>query len=292
MGEELKAIAYQKERLTIVREIQDRQSEMQTLLNLGAVYYSLEEYSQAKECFQECRAIALQLQDSRTEGLALKNLRLVSDALLDSQAANDYQQQHSSLVRKLWQAEALDFLAHAKMLGINPSEDFAKADLSGINLRSADLSNADLNHTNLSDADLTFADLSRANLESANLAGACLCNANLRDADLRGANLSRADLRTKMPRANLSGANLESANLYSAYLPNAKLVAADLSGATLSDADLSGANLSRANLQNADLKRTNLSGANVENARLIGALGLSEAMKLELKQRGAIFDDS
>jgi len=68
------------------------------------------------------------------------------------------------------------------MLGINPNEDFAEANLSyylsgaafggadmhcvnlsGANLSVADLSRADLNHAILSGADLTFTNLSRAN---------------------------------------------------------------------------------------------------------------------------------
>jgi uncharacterized protein YjbI with pentapeptide repeats len=62
---------------------------------------------------------------------------------------------------------------------------------------------------------------------------------------------------------------------------------ADLSGANLIGADLSGANLSDANLSGADL-----SGAVVEKARFGANVGLTEKMKLDLKRRGAIFEDS
>ncbi|HCF28561.1 MAG TPA: hypothetical protein DEV81_15475, partial [Cyanobacteria bacterium UBA11049] len=77
--------------------------------------------------------------------------------------------------------------------------------------------------------------------------------------------------------ANLSGANLLGANLRRANLLGANLRYANLSGA-----DLRGANLIRANL----------SDANVKNTEFGWNDGLSEEMKLDLKQRGAIFQDS
>ncbi|MFM6036224.1 MAG: pentapeptide repeat-containing protein [Sphaerospermopsis kisseleviana] len=67
---------------------------------------------------------------------------------------------------------------------------------------------------------------------------------------------------------------------------------ADLSGADLRVADLSGANLSGANLSRANLSRANLSGATVENAIFGDNQGISPAMKRDLIERGAIFEDS
>ncbi|WP_414590510.1 pentapeptide repeat-containing protein, partial [Anabaena sp. CCY 9614] len=51
-------------------------------------------------------------------------------------------------------------------------------------------------------------------------------------------------------------------------------------------------NLSGANLSGANLSGANLSGANIENARFGNNQGLSESIKRELIQRGAIFEDS
>jgi uncharacterized protein YjbI with pentapeptide repeats len=123
------------------------------------------------------------------------------------------------------------------------------------------------------DLRITGRNLIEANLSGANLSGADLIEANLSGADLSGADLSGA---------NLSGANLISANLISA-----NLISADLSGADLILANLSGANLSGANLMSADL-----SGADVEKTRCGDNQGISESIKLDLKQRGAIFEDS
>jgi uncharacterized protein YjbI with pentapeptide repeats len=75
-------------------------------------------------------------------------------------------------------------------------------------------------------------------------------------------------------------------------LTNVSLSGANLVRANLSDANLSGANLSDANLSGANLSGANLSGAVVEKARFGANLGLTEEMKLDLKQRGAVFEDS
>jgi len=184
--------------------------------------------------------------------------------------------------------------------------------LSGADLSDADLSDADLRDADLSDADLSDADLSSANLRVADLSGANLSGANLSDANLSGADLSDADLSpanriaanlsganlsgAKLIRANLSAANLIRANLRGANLSAAKLIGAKLIGA-LSSANLIGADLSGADLSGADLSGANLSGADLSDAVVryaqFGAnSGLTEEMKLDLKRRGAIFNDS
>jgi len=200
--------------------------------------------------------------------------------------------------------------------------DLRGIDLSGIDLSCADLSNANLENANLENADLNCADVSGANLSGANLsntdfsdaivenavfsnnlgisseltqdlinrgarlenlAGADLSGADLSGADLSGADLSGADLID----ANLRGANLRGADLSGAYLSGANLRRADLSGAYLSGAYLSGANLIDAYLIDADL-----SDVTVKNAQFGDNLGITEDIKRELKQRGAIFKDS
>ena len=161
---------------------------------------------------------------------------------------------------------------------LTKTKDFAGADLSEVNLRNANLRNVDLRVANLSGADLSNADLRNANLRIADLRNVNLSNADLRDANLsvaylKGVNLNDADLRG----VNLKGANLHNANL---------------SDANLNNADLSGANLNGANLWGASVRNTNLSRANVKNARFKDNLGLSEDIKRDLKQRGAIFENA
>lgn len=166
--------------------------------------------------------------------------------------------------------------------------DLSDADLSGANLIGADLIDADLSGADLSGANLIFANLSRADLNRADLNRADLIFANLSRAILSDANLSDANLSV----ANLIGANLSRANLSVVYL-----IGANLSDAILSDANLSGAYLIGADLIGADLSRANLSDvilsdANVENARFGNNQGISEPIKHDLIQKGAIFEDS
>jgi hypothetical protein len=96
--------------------------------------------------------------------------------------------------------------------------------------------------------------------------------------DLAGANLNQV---------NLSGGNLRGANLRSTNLSGANLTGTDLSGADLRDADLRNANLRGANLSRVDLR-----DANVENAIFRNNEGIFDTMKLDLIQRGAVFENS
>ena len=140
-------------------------------------------------------------------------------------------------------------------------------------------------------------------LRNAILRNVILRNADLRGADLRGADLSRAYL----SRAYLSRTDLTGADLSRAYLSRADLTGADLSYVNLTGTNLRRANLRRVNLSHANLTGANLTGANLKNANLICAdltdavvekaqfganLGLTEEMELDLKRRGAIFEDS
>ena len=131
-------------------------------------------------------------------------------------------------------------------------------------------------------------DFAGANLMEVNLSNANLRNVDLIDANLSGADLSNADLRY----ANLRIADLGNANLTNADLRDANLSVAYLKCVNLQDADLRGANLNGANLHNANLSDANLSRANVKNARFKNNLGLSEELKQDLKQRGAIFENA
>ncbi len=156
-------------------------------------------------------------------------------------------------------------------------------DLSGANLEGANLSRANLSSVNLEGANLSGANLEGTDLSGADLSGADLIYANLRGADLIYANLHGADL----IYANLHGANLRGADLSSA-----DLICANLRGANLRGADLSGADLIYANLRGANFSDADLRGAIVKNALFIENSGLTEDMKRDLKQRGAIFEDS
>lgn len=166
----------------------------------------------------------------------------------------------------------------------NPQDMLQKTkDFAGANLREVNLKNANLRHVDLTIANLSGADLSNADLRHANLRSADLGNANLTNADLRDANLSVAYLKgVNLQDADLRGANLNAANLHNA----------NLTDANLNNADLGSANLNGANLCGASVKNTNLSRANVKNARFKNNLGLSEEVKRDLKQRGAIFENA
>jgi uncharacterized protein YjbI with pentapeptide repeats len=62
--------------------------------------------------------------------------------------------------------------------------------------------------------------------------------------------------------------------------------------ADLSRADLRDANLRDANLRGADLSGADLSGIQVEKTRFRNNLGITEELKKDLINRGAIFEDS
>jgi hypothetical protein len=69
---------------------------------------------------------------------------------------------------------------------------FARATVTGADLRGADASFGEFQIANLSGADLSGANFSGANLSGANLAGATLVGTNFSGADLTGADLSDA----------------------------------------------------------------------------------------------------
>jgi uncharacterized protein YjbI with pentapeptide repeats len=190
-------------------------------------------------------------------------------------------------------------LSGANLSGANLSGAYLRlaylcsANLSGANLRLAYLCYANLIGANLIGANLISTNLSGADLSGAYLRLAYLCYADLSGANLSGANLSGANLSgANLSGANLSGAYLSGANLSDANLSSVYLSGVYLSGADLSSANLSGANLRRANLSDANLSGADLSGADVEKTQFGANLGLTEEMKLDLKQRGAIFEDS
>ncbi len=163
----------------------------------------------------------------------------------------------------------------------------------GRNLSGADLSGADLSGADLSGANLIFADLSGADLSGADLSGANVIQANWSDADLSGANLSGVNvIFADLSSANLSGADLSGANVIQANWSDANLMGANLMGADLMGANLMGADLTGANLMGANLINAFLNDAKVENARFGDNLGISESMKCDLIERGAVFEGS
>ncbi|MDF5715916.1 MAG: pentapeptide repeat-containing protein [Rhizonema sp. NSF051] len=204
-------------------------------------------------------------------------------------------------------------LSGADLKSVNlQNGNLCDANLSNANLSNANLKNANLNSTRLENANLSYADLTNANLSNANLSHADLTNANFSNANLShawlvGADLSRVNLggvylwnanltnakllETNLSSAYMSSTQLRNANLSNAILQDANLSGAKLKGTNLSNANLGGANLNFANLMNTNLTNTNLKGTKVKNARLGWNQGLSEDVKLDLKQRGAIFED-
>ena len=158
-----------------------------------------------------------------------------------------------ALIEQIMAAESEDLRSLAKIAGLNPLTDFAGGNLRGTTLDEVDLAGANLCRTNLRGAELCDAELTDVNLSNANLGGA----------DLSGADLGNADLSH-----------------------------ADLHRASLALANLSGANLSGANLREANLTSANLSGAKVNNTRFGKNTGIPSEVILNLKQRGAIFEES
>jgi len=198
-------------------------------------------------------------------------------------------------------------------IAVEPEEDYLKALLVeiiksqgavGASLTGAYLSGANLRGTDLSGANLSGTDLSGTDLSGANLSFTQIDRTTVIDEKWRliweivnqpekGRHLSGADL----SGADLSGANLIDANLVDANLRGTDLSSADLSGANLIDANLIDANLTDAdltdaNLTDANLTDANLTDANVRHTRFGQGLGLLKAEKLDLSQRGAIFDDA
>ncbi len=157
-----------------------------------------------------------------------------------------------------------------RCIGCNfKSQNFAKADMTGVELSQSTLAGSNFANANLTLAIFRDADLSGANLERANLQQAALYGAKLLGTKLVGANLTNS----KLIYANLAGADLQSANLTnadlkSAELPQANLTAANLTGADLSNADLAGANLHRATLMGAKLDGANLTGATMPDGSI------------------------
>lgn len=165
----------------------------------------------------------------------------------------------------------------------NPKRD---RQLVGVDLSDADLSGADLRSADLSDADLSGADLSEADLRSA----------DFNRADLSGADLSYADLRSITHSTYTFAYALVLARalvLVLNFFLDLVLVRVfafvfnfflnlDLNLDLNLNLILVGANLSNANLSN----------AKVYKAQLGSGLGLSEAEKRDLAQRGAIFDEA
>ncbi len=163
-------------------------------------------------------------------------------------------------------------------------------------------------HTrNLSGADLSDADLSGADLSGADLSGAILRGADLRGADLSDADLSDADLSDADLRAILIGGKLARTKIKYIFAKNTDLTYTNLDNGAIVYTNLRNYFLVKANLTRTNLRRTNLNGANlreailsdadlsdtvVENAQFGANLGLTEEMKLDLKRRGAIFEDS
>jgi uncharacterized protein YjbI with pentapeptide repeats len=181
--------------------------------------------------------------------------------------------------------------------------DLSKTNLLGADLRGANLTGADLGKAELNRADLSGAILISANLSSTDLSGAFLCATNLINVDLRkailteviliGANLSGADLgKAALNRAVLSGADLTRAYLNQTNLSQADLREANLCAARLDEADLRRANLRGAYLGGANLTQADFSEANLVFCRFGRNEGLTESHIIDMKRRGALFEDS
>jgi uncharacterized protein YjbI with pentapeptide repeats len=186
-----------------------------------------------------------------------------------------------------------DFFELASIAKLNLVNDLIGANLIGVSLVKANLSGINFVKANLSQADLHEAWLHKTNFGGANLTEANLCQADLREANLYKADLSKADLSwTDLSWADLSWADLHGSILREAILYRTYLSETCLKGALLNGANLSGADLNGADLREANLSGANLIEANVKDTRLDGTFGITPELKIELLDRGAIFDDS
>nr|WP_242033104.1 tetratricopeptide repeat protein [Coleofasciculus sp. FACHB-129] len=84
----------------IYREIKDRPSEGQVLVNLGVAYYSLGLYPKAIDCYKQVLAIVGENEDRSIESYALGNLGNAYHSLGDFARAIEYHQQHLTLAKK------------------------------------------------------------------------------------------------------------------------------------------------------------------------------------------------
>jgi hypothetical protein len=131
---------------------------------------------------------------------------------------------------------------------------------------------ADFARANLSGLDLVQVDLTRANLRGANLSHTRLVQSTLTGAAMQGANLRKADLsQASMARVNLAGADLRRATLDQATLTDADLASADLAGASLIEVQANRANFRSANLSDVSFSGATLTGAHFTGANLSGA---------------------
>ena len=226
-------------------------------------------------------------------------------------------EKNSNLERVDWHGKNLTS-ANLSNVKLNKA-NLIGSNLFGANLSYSSLTNAKLDYANLNCALLVGTDLTGVSLIFANLHGSfineqtrldskwrlvwdILNNTNISERNLNGCNLRAAYLkRASLERAeivgtDLTGAILEKSDLRQANLEKAILWAANLSGAdlrqtNLSEADLSKSNLSGADLRQANLSQTNLTDANVEKTTFWQNEGLSDSLKQELIERGAIVQD-
>jgi tetratricopeptide (TPR) repeat protein len=83
----------------IAREIGDRNGEGRTLINLGVFYYSLSDYNQAINYYQQGLTILREIGQDWAQELALLNLCKAFSALGDYNKAIEYNQQHLALIQ-------------------------------------------------------------------------------------------------------------------------------------------------------------------------------------------------
>lgn len=101
LGEYHRAIEFQEHRLTIAREIGDRRGEGAALGNLGEVYRNLGEYHRAIEYQEQRLTIAHEIDDRRGEGIALSDLGFAYHALGEYHHAAEYHKQALAIAREI-----------------------------------------------------------------------------------------------------------------------------------------------------------------------------------------------
>jgi uncharacterized protein YjbI with pentapeptide repeats len=173
-------------------------------------------------------------------------------------------------------------------------QDFAGADLRGVNCSGCDLRNIYLEDADLSNADFTGADLSGAVLARANLTdtifdNAKIVNSNIGDADCKRTRFKSADCtetifgKTKFLNADFSNCNLTKANFIEAVFNNIKFSNAKLSEAMFIERDLAGTDFSGADCTKAIFIKPKMEGSDFSNAVV------ENAIFIEASARGARF---
>jgi tetratricopeptide (TPR) repeat protein len=101
LGQYQEALNFYQQSLAIQREIGDRNGEANSLNNLGLVYYSLGKYQEALNFYQQSLEIKREIGDRNGEAIPLNNLGNVYKSLGKYQEALNFHQQSLEIERRI-----------------------------------------------------------------------------------------------------------------------------------------------------------------------------------------------